>query len=129
MKEDELLHEIVRIVRDADGMNVALGRIQHLLASEWGGALLIIRPSLTKSTISIPPAVSGFLESQEFPFRGLYVAPVNTGARAAGTLVACIGTWGAPREIFRRVTNFAGQQLTDLANRLSLREIEYAEAT
>jgi hypothetical protein len=128
MKENELFREIVRIVRDENGLSAALHRIQSLLASEWGGAILIIRPASAAAAVSFPPAICEFLESREFPFRGLYTAPLQSGTLSQGTLVACIGTWGVSGEILRRVTNFAGQQLTDLARRLSLPALEYAEA-
>ncbi|MEO8660130.1 MAG: hypothetical protein ABI693_16795 [Bryobacteraceae bacterium] len=128
MKEKELFREIVRIAHDAGGLNDALHRIQSLLATEWGGALLVIRPASTSKVTSFPPVVSSFPESRDFPFRGLYVAPLRSGNETAGTLVACIGTWGAPTDTLRRITNFASQQLIDLARRLALPRLEYAEA-
>src|SRR4051812_28180904 len=102
MKQNELFQEIVRIVGDADGLSAALHSIQSLLAAEWGGAILIIRPA--SSALSFPHNVCEFLESRDFPFRGLYTAPLKTGAASAGTLVACIGTWGTPGEVLRSVT-------------------------
>jgi len=128
MKEKELFREIVRIAHDADGLTPALARIQSLLASEWGKALLIIRPASPAAVTSLPPAVSNFLDSRDFPFRGLYIAPLLSGTETAGTLVACIGTWNAPTDTLRRITNFASQQLIDLARRLALPRLEYAEA-
>ncbi|MCU1326753.1 MAG: hypothetical protein JWN34_2123 [Bryobacterales bacterium] len=129
MKEKELLREIGSLVRESDGLNSALSRVQTLIASECGGALLILRPEASATTaISAAPAVCEFLESRVFPFRGLYVAPVSAGNRAKGTLVACIGTWGVPGELLHRITTFAGQQLTELARRLALPSLEYAEA-
>src|SRR5438270_7181110 len=115
MKENELLSEIGRIVRSADGLGPALRRVQALIAGQYGGALLIIRPVSSGTSLPPAPALYDFLESREFPFRALYTAPLNPGNRAAGTLVACIGTWGAQADLLRRVTNFVGQQLTDLA--------------
>src|SRR6266851_4481291 len=128
MKENELLSEIGNIVRHADGIPSALTRIQSLLASHCGGALLIIRPASPGAVLPAVPAVCEFLESRQFPFRGLYMAPLNSGNRAEGTLVACLGTWSVPGDLLRRITNFVGQQLTDLARRLALPSIEYAEA-
>jgi hypothetical protein len=129
MKEHELLKEIGRIVRDAKTLTAALRRVQTVLADHCGGALLIIRPEAPGSAISTAPAVCDFLESRQYPVRGFYAAPLNYGARAAGTFIACIGTWGVPCDLLRRVTNFAGQQLADLARRLALPTLEYVEAS
>ncbi|MDQ1473694.1 MAG: hypothetical protein QOJ99_5174, partial [Bryobacterales bacterium] len=124
----ELLGEIGNVIRHADDLPSALTRIQSLLASHCGGALLIIRPASSGAVLPAVPAVYAFLESRQYPFRGLYMAPVNSGGRAVGTLLACIGTWGAPGDLLARITVFVGQQLTALARRLALPSIEYAEA-
>src|SRR4051794_715263 len=128
MKEKALSREIARIAQDADSLSAALNRIQFLLAAEWGGALLIIRPVRAASTAPFPPKVCEFLDSRDFPFRGLYTAPLETGAASAGTLMACIGSWGAPGEAHRTIANFAGQQLTYVLRRLAIPLPEYAEA-
>ena len=129
MQERELLKEIGSLVRESDGLQSALRRMQALIANECGGALLIIRPESSATTaISAAPAVCEFLESRQYPFRGLYVAPVSAGSRTVGTLVACIGTWGVPGELLRRITTYAGEQLSALARRLALPALEYAEA-
>jgi hypothetical protein len=127
MKEQELLKEIARIVREADSLAAALRLIQSLLATHCGGALLIIRPEAPGSAISAAPAVCAFLESKQFPLRGFYAAPLNYGSRATGTFVACIGTWAVPCDLLRRVTNYAGQQLAELARRLAVPALEYVE--
>jgi len=127
MNERELLTEIVRIARHADGLTPALRQIQTLIAKEYGGALLMIRPPAPGAALA-SPAVHDFLEAKDFPFRGLYTAPLTTRRRDTATLVACIGTWGAPGEILRRIVTFAGEQLTELARRLSLHTLDYAEA-
>ncbi len=128
MQEKELLREIAEVVRLADDIPAALTQVQSLLANTCGGALLIVRPVTAGAVLPETPAVCEFLESRRFPFRGLYMTPLNSGHRAAGTLVACIGTWGVPGDLLRRIATFVGQQLTDLARRLALPALEYAEA-
>ena len=128
MKENEVLLEIGNIARLADGIPSALTRIQTLIAAYCGGALLIVRPASSGPVLPETPAVCEFLESRQFPFRGLYMTPLNAGHRAAGTLVACIGTWGVPGDLLRRIAGFIGQQLTSLARRLALHSLDYAEA-
>jgi hypothetical protein len=128
MKERELLSEIVRITRDAEGLGLALRQLQNLLATEYGGALLILRPASGSPATAASPHISEFLESRNFPFRGLYTAPVAGARRHAGTLVACIGAFGAPGDLLRRVTAFAAEQISDLARRLALPALEYTEA-
>jgi hypothetical protein len=128
MKNNEQFDEIIRIVRESDSLSAALKRIQSFLASAWGEALLIIRPASMASAVSLPAGISAFLESRNFPFRGMYTAPLQTGTLSHGTLVACIGTRGAPRETLCRVTNLVGQELTGLLRRLALPVLEYTEA-
>lgn len=133
MKQNEIFRQISRIVHDADCLSAALSGIRAILATEWGGAVLIIRPASTAQGNSFPPAISEFLESREYPFRGLYTAPLRNGARTAGTLVACIGSFylGSSQafgDSLRAVTDYAGNQLADLARRLALPALEYAEA-
>jgi hypothetical protein len=127
MKERDLLKEIGRIAGEAESLTAALGNVQTLLADQCGGALLIIRPEGPSAAISAAPAVCAFLESRQFPVRGFYSTPLHCGA-VVGTFVACIGTWGVPCELLRRVTNFAGQQFAELARRLAMPILEYVEA-
>lgn len=128
MRENELLGEIGNIIRQADALPSALTRIQSLLASHCGAALLIVRPASSEAVLPSVSAVYDFLESRLYPVRSLCMAPVNPGGRPAATLIACIGTWGAPGDLLSRVTNYVGGQLSELALRLALPSIEYAEA-
>ena len=127
MKDQELHTEIAGIVRRAGSLAPALHEIRSLIAREFGAALLVVRPSASGSTL---PAniVSEFLESREFPVRALYTAPVKAEGREAGTLVACIGTWGTSGDILRRITTFAGEQLAALLRRLPAQSLVYTEA-
>jgi len=124
VKEPEILREIDHIVGIADGIQSALTQIQALLARYCGEALLIIRPAEPGPVLPGTSAAFEFLESREFPFRGLYMAPLRAGNRNAGTLIICIGTWGVPGDLPRRITNYLGQRLSTLASS----SMEYAEA-
>lgn len=127
MKEQELNTEIAGIVRRARSLAPALHEIRQLIAQEFGAALLVVRPAAGGT--SLPASiVSEFLESRQFPFRALYTAPLKAEGREAGTLVACIGTWGSSGDILRRITTFAGEQLAALLRRLPAQSLVYTEA-
>src|ERR1700709_1950010 len=119
MRENELTREIKRIASRADALKPALTEIEALLSSEWGAALLVIREAATP--VPFPSADFSFLESHNFPFRGMYTSSIQTGGGSDDRLLACIGTWGAPDKNVRQIIDFVGQQL-------SLRANHYAEA-
>ncbi len=128
MKEKELLGEIENVVRNAEGLTSALTRIKALIGAYCGGAVLAIRPESFGRATSTPPPVLELLESREFPFRGLYFAPVSYGSGPIHTFIACLGTWGISADSLRRITTFTAQQLSELISRLGIPVTEYAEA-
>ena len=128
MKEKELLGEIESVVRSAEGLGPALNCIKALIGAYCGGAVLVIRPESFGHATSTPPRVLEFLESRQFPFRGLYFAPVNYEKGPPHTFIACMGTWGIAADSLRRITTFTAQQLSVLISRLDISVTEYAEA-
>ena len=127
MKEQELHTEIAGIVRRARSLAPALHEIRSLIAREFGAALLVVRPAANGSALPAS-VVSEFLESREFPVRALYTTPLKSEGKEAGTLVACIGSWGTSSDVLRRITTFAGEQLASLLRRLPAQSLVYTEA-
>jgi hypothetical protein len=112
MNERQLISEIGGIARRAASVEEAMARMEGLLGREVGAATLLLRPAgggLNES------AVSGFLESREFPFRGVYTAPL---AEQSQSLVACFGSWGAPGDLLKRATASIAKDLSTLTGRL-----------
>jgi hypothetical protein len=116
ISERQLISEVGGIVRRAVSVEEALARIENFLGPEIGSVTLLLRP-LGSSRFN-EGAVSSFLESREFPFRGVYTAPLVPKGQSRATLIACFGTWGAPGEILRRATASIARDLGALAARI-----------
>ena len=121
MNERELMSEIGGIARLAHSLDEAVTRIESLLAHEIGSATLTLQPVQNRSPFLAGTGVSRFLESREFPFRGLYTAPLVKGDRPRGMLIACFGTWGAPGDLLQRATAYTAEQLGTLLGRVNRR--------
>ena len=121
MNEHELMSEIGGIARLAHSLDEAVTRIESLLAHEIGSATLTLQPVQNGSPFLAGTGVSRFLESREFPFRGLYTAPLVKGDRPRGMLIACFGTWGAPGDLLQRATAYTAEQLGTLLGRVNRR--------
>lgn len=117
MSEKEILVEISRITRSAQSAAEAAEKIEAQLALEIGSALIRLRPPGARTALFADSPISRFMESREFPFRGLYVAPLAVRGEEAGTLVACFGSWGARGEFLQRATAHTGDQLAALLAR------------
>jgi hypothetical protein len=113
MNERQLISEIGGIARCAGSVEEALAGMESLLGREIGSATLLLRP-LGGSRLN-ESAVSNFLESREFPFRGIYTAPLLEQGQS---LVACFGSWGAPGDLLRRATASIARDLGTLAGRV-----------
>ena len=129
MQEQELIAEIVTIGRSADELDSALRRMQALLATEFGDALLAVRPAVEPATLHNSPAIKAFLESRDFPVRSLFTSALpGRKGRKSGMLLACVGSWDAPSDMLRRITNCIAEQIGDLALRSSPRSARFIEA-
>jgi hypothetical protein len=116
--EKELIREISRIGEESQSVGEAAAVTQSLLATEMGVSTLLLVEDSVPLGISPTAAksASDFLDSHEFPFRGLYTAPLMAGDRKAGRLIACFGSFGSPGAFLERLTiHIAGQfgQLLD----------------
>lgn len=109
--ETHLLTEITGVARIAGSLEEALRRMEALLAGEIGAATLSVRNGASAAPLLASGTLSRFFESKEFPFRGIYTAPLAEGGRPAVTLVAVFGAWGAPGDFLRRATAHAAAQL------------------
>jgi hypothetical protein len=118
MNERQLISEIGGIARRAVSVAEAVSGIESLLRRAIGSATLLLR-QVDGGRLN-ETAVSDFLESREFPFRGVYTAPLVEEGNSRATLVACFGSWGAPGELLRRATVSIARDLSTLSGRLRL---------
>jgi hypothetical protein len=110
VSESELRQEIGRIARESSILEDAIQKMRALLGVEIGETNLLVRPARCNFSAFREPAVAEFLESRTFPFRGVYTAPLG----AAGVLIACVGSWGAPSGAIQHLVEHAGTRLSPL---------------
>lgn len=117
--ERDLIPVISRLSRQSKSVGEAIELFQSVLAGEIGSATLLVdlidegmSPSVAKST-------AAFMDSREFPFRGLYTAPLRVGNRKVGRLVACFGTFGVPGKSMPALTSHVARQLEEVLRRTS----------
>jgi hypothetical protein len=99
-------------------LNVEL--FQSALAERIGSAALTVDLSDGGMSPSLARSTPEFMDSREFPFRGMYTAPLAVGSRKVGRLVACFGTFGAPGKILPELTAHVARQLVEILRRTSL---------
>ncbi len=128
MTEKEILVEIRRITGEARTLGEAVERIEACLALEIGSALIRLKPPGAGAALFRDSPISRFMESREFPFRGLYVAPLAVRGKEAGTLVACFGSWGSRGAFLHRATAHSGEQLAALLVRTHAGAVASVEA-
>jgi hypothetical protein len=114
MTEKELLFEITRIGVGARTLHDATQRIESLLTNEVGAVALLVRPHALNASLFREEIVTRFLESPEYPFRGIYTASVKGGPGRDGCLMACFGSWGAAGDLLERISTHIADSLGTL---------------
>jgi hypothetical protein len=102
--------------------------VQSLLATEIGGSTLLLDPAEPGISSWVAKSASEFLDSREFPFRGLYTTPLMVGSKTAGRLIACFGSFESPGEFLQQLTVHIAQQFGYLLSRTHGEVISRAEA-
>ena len=115
--EQHLIPVIGRLARQARNINEAIALFQPLLADEIGGANLFVDASQESMSPSVMKSTAAFLDSHQFPFRGLYTAPLKVGGRKVGLLVACFGSFGVPGKLLPTLTDQLANQLNGILAR------------
>ena len=115
--EQHLIPVIGRLARQARNINEALALFQPLLADEIGGANLFVDQGEENISPDVMKSTAAFLDSHQFPFRGLYTAPLQVGGRRVGLLVACFGSFGAPGKLLPALTDQLAKQLNEILAR------------
>jgi hypothetical protein len=115
--ERELIHEISRIGRESRSLHEAVDLARALLDLEVGSSTLLVDSAQDGISPQAAKRVSDFLNSREFPFRGLYTARVLVGNSEAGRLIACFDSFGFPGGLLERLTGHIAQQLGQLIAR------------
>lgn len=117
MGTEDLIPVIDNISRQAKSVDEAIELFESLLAGEVGGATLLVDPVEEGISPGMGKTVTAFLESRQFPFRGLYTAPLTVGSRKVGKLIACFGSFGAPGKSLPEVTAHIATQLSEIIGR------------
>src|SRR5580700_7338418 len=102
--EKELVREISRIGRQSKSVEEAVELAQTLLAGAIGASVLVVRPPDPGIPSLTGTPISALLDSREFPFRGLYIAPLAAGGTEVGRLFACFGSFGSPGKLLQHLT-------------------------
>ena len=112
--ERELILEISQIGHKSKSVEEALKGAQSLLAREVGGSTLLLDPARLGISSWAAKSASEFLDSREFPFKGLYTAPLMMGNETSGRLIACFGSFESPGEFLQRLTAHIALQFGQL---------------
>ncbi|MEQ1886667.1 MAG: hypothetical protein ABL967_16510 [Bryobacteraceae bacterium] len=112
MNEKELKKEISQIFQKAESADQAMATAGALLGREFGEVRLLQgRPA--KSSFR-EPAVMEFLESREYPFRGVYMAAAKTA-----TVILLLRTWGNPQPSMQIFADHVAEQLSSAGARFA----------
>ena len=90
---------------------------QSVLSGEIGSAALLVDLTDEGMSPSVAKSTAAFMDSREFPFRGLYTAPLTVGNRKVGRLIACFGTFGVPGKMLPDLTSHVARQLVEVLRR------------
>ena len=126
--EKNLIPVIDRLSRQARSADEAIELFQSLLAGEVGEATLLMDVVDEVVSPNTGKTIAAFMESRQFPFRGLYTAPLTVGSRKVGRLVACFGSFGAPGKSLLEVTAHVARQLSEILGRTSRAILPRTEA-
>jgi hypothetical protein len=126
--ESDLIFEISRIGHESKSIDEAVNVVQSFLAAEFGASKLLLDSAELGISSWVAKSASAFLDSREFPFRGLYTAPLMVGSKTAGRLIACFGSFESPGEFLQRLTAHIAQQFGQLLGRTHGEVIPRAEA-
>jgi hypothetical protein len=112
--ERNLIPVIDAISRQAKSVDEAIELFQSLLAGEVGGAKLLVDTVHEGMSPDSGQTIATFMESREFPFRGLYTAPLTVGTRNVGRLMACFGSFGGPGKSLPQITAHIARRLSGI---------------
>jgi hypothetical protein len=115
--ERNLIPAINSLSRQAKSADEAIELFQSLPAGEVGDATLLMDAVEEGVSPDTGKTIAAFMESREYPFRGLYTAPLTVGSRKAGRLVACFGSFGAPGKSLPQLTAHIARQLSEILGR------------
>jgi len=115
--ERDLVPVITRLSRQSKSVDEAIGLFQSVLSGQFGSAVLLVDLIDEGMSPSVARSTAAFMDSREFPFRGLYTAPLTAGNRKVGRLVACFGTFGMPGKMLPELTSHIARQLVEVLRR------------
>jgi len=117
--ERDLIPAISRLSRQSKSIDEAIEVFESVLSGHIGNATLLVDLSEEGMSPSVAKSTAAFMDSRQFPFRGLYTAPLTVGRRKVGRLVACFGTFGVPGKSFPALTSHVAGQLSEILARTS----------
>jgi hypothetical protein len=115
--ERDLVPVITRLSRQSKNIDEAIEMFQSVLSGEIGSAALLVDLTDEGMSPSVAKSTAAFMDSREFPFRGLYTAPLTVGNRKVGRLIACFGTFAVPGKMLPDLTSHVARQLVEVLRR------------
>jgi hypothetical protein len=125
--ERELVLEISRIGLESDSVEEAVELAQSLLAGEIGGSAILLDPVEQGISPWATKCVSEYLDSRQFPFRGVTV-PLVVNNIKVGRLIACFVSFGFPGELLQNLAAHIAKQLGALLARTHRKVLPRLEA-
>jgi hypothetical protein len=116
MSTQNLIPAINRLAREAHTVENAIELLQPLLADEFGAAALQVVSAGNGITDSTRKTITGFLESHDFPFRGIYTAPIVERGAKVGWLIAGFKSSVDHGGVLPTITNHLASQLSEIRN-------------
>lgn len=111
--ERELFPVIRQISHRSATVEEAIHSFEDALKAEIGNAALLVQPGFDVLSPLALESVSLFLNSREFPFRGVY-----TATSRVGRVVACFGAFTSSGQAFQKLTERIAVELSGLSDRL-----------
>ena len=117
--EKNLIPVINRLSRQAKNADEAIELFQSLLADEVGEATLLMDSVEVGVSPDTGKTIAAFMESRQFPFRGLYTAPLTVGSRKVGPAGCLFRVVWRPGKWLPEVTAHVARQLSEILGRTS----------
>ena len=120
LRSENYLNPVIsQLSRQSKGIDEAITLFQPVLAGEIGDATLLVDLNEQGMSPDVAKSVAAFMDSRQFPFRGLYTASLMVGSRKVGRLFAWFGAFGVPGKSLAAITSHAASQLSAILARTS----------
>jgi hypothetical protein len=111
MTKKELTSGIASISNRADTAAATLEKIEQFLSKEGDDARLLLRHPRHGQSVFADPEIATFLESRNYPLRGVYTAQIARSGGDSAVLALCLGSFGTSAESAQHAVDVAAQHL------------------